>query len=78
VSFHARKFGEVLREFREKTGLSQEQLGAKAHVHRTYIGKVERGEKDISLTTAAKIASALGTRLSVLITAYEKRGGKGR
>jgi transcriptional regulator with XRE-family HTH domain len=78
VSFHARKFGQVLRELREARGLSQEQLGAKAGVHRTYIGKVERGEKEISLRTATKIAGALGTKLSLIIDALEKRGGKGK
>lgn len=63
---------------RETRGLSQEELGAKAGVHRTYIGKIERGEKEISLRTAAKIAGALGTKLSLLIDAVEKRGGRSR
>ena len=61
---------------REERSLSQEQLGQLADVHRTYIGKVERGEKDISIRTAAKLAAALGTRLSLIIGALERGKGK--
>ena len=71
MSYHARKLGGVLRELREARGLSQEQLGELANVHRTYIGKVERGEKDISLRTATKLAAALGKKLSLIIDAFE-------
>ncbi len=76
MSLHAKKFGRVLRELREARSLSQEQLGEAAGVHRTYIGKVERGEKDISIRTATKLAAALGIKLSLVIDALEKRGVK--
>lgn len=53
------KFGERVREERLKQGLSQESLAEKAGVHRTYIGMIERAEKNITLTNIAKIAAAL-------------------
>lgn len=53
-------FGKKVREVRKKQGLSQEELGAKAKLHRTYIGMIERGEKNITLESMEKIAKALG------------------
>jgi DNA-binding XRE family transcriptional regulator len=47
-------------------GWSQEQLGEEAGLHRTYIGKLERGEIDLSFTRAVRIAWALGCKLSEL------------
>ena len=53
------KFGNKVRKERAKLGLSQEELAAKAGVHRTYIGMIERAEKNITLENIEKIASAL-------------------
>jgi transcriptional regulator with XRE-family HTH domain len=53
------KFGEKVREERHKLGLSQEELASRAGVHRTYIGMIERAEKNITLENIEKIASAL-------------------
>jgi transcriptional regulator with XRE-family HTH domain len=53
------KFGKKVREERVKQGLSQEDLAEKAGVHRTYIGMIERGEKNITLENIDKIAKAL-------------------
>jgi transcriptional regulator with XRE-family HTH domain len=53
------KFGERVREVRIAKGLSQEQLAFKADLHRTYIGMIERAEKNITLVNIEKIASAL-------------------
>lgn len=53
------KFGEKVRLFRKKSGLSQEQLAFKANLHRTYIGMIERAEKNITLANIEKIANAL-------------------
>lgn len=53
------KFGERIKEERLKQKLSQEQLASKAGVHRTYIGMIERAEKNITLETIEKIAKAL-------------------
>jgi transcriptional regulator with XRE-family HTH domain len=57
------KFGNKVREERMKQGLSQEQLAVKAGVHRTYIGMVERAEKNITLLNIEKIAKALNTKI---------------
>ncbi|MDO8657545.1 MAG: helix-turn-helix transcriptional regulator [bacterium] len=53
------KFGDKVREERHKLGLSQEELASRAGVHRTYIGMIERAEKNITLENIEKIASAL-------------------
>lgn len=52
-------FGENLRTARKSQGLSQEKLGELASLHRTYIGAVERAEKNISINNIAKIAKVL-------------------
>ena len=53
-------FGNNVRCLRIKKGLSQEQLADLAGLHRTYIGGIERGERNISLENIVKIAKALG------------------
>jgi transcriptional regulator with XRE-family HTH domain len=57
---------------RESRGLSQEKLAELAGIHRTYIGDVERGTRNIALVNMTKIAKALGTSLSRLIADMEK------
>jgi len=54
------KFGQKVRERRFELGLSQEELATRASVHRTYVGMIERAEKNITLTNIEKIAKALG------------------
>ena len=61
------KFGNKVREEREKKGYSQEKLGELAKVHRTYIGMIERAERNITLTSIEKLAKALGTKISELV-----------
>jgi transcriptional regulator with XRE-family HTH domain len=61
------RFGKRVREERESRDISQERLGQLAKVHRTYIGMIERAERNITLTNMEKIARALGMRLSDLI-----------
>jgi len=53
-------FGNKVRVERERQGLSQEELALRADLHRTYIGGVERGERNISLLNLLRIARALG------------------
>ena len=61
------KFGNKLRQERLKQNLSQEAFAHKAGVHRTYIGMVERAEKNVTLLTIEKIAKTLGTSISELM-----------
>lgn len=61
------KFGNKVREIRIKKGLSQEELADLADVHRTYIGMIERAEKNITLESAKKIAHALGINMGELL-----------
>lgn len=63
------KFGKRVREERIKRDLSQEKLAERAKVHRTYVGMIERGEKNITLTNIEKIAKALGMRAGDLLNA---------
>lgn len=60
------KFGERVRELRKQKGLSQEQLAFSADLHRTYIGMIERAEKNITLVNIAKIAEALEVTINEL------------
>ena len=62
------KFGEKVREERHKQGLSQEELASRAGVHRTYIGMIERAEKNISLENIEKVAKALKLNINELLT----------
>ncbi len=58
-----KKFGECVREERLKRGLSQEELAAEAGLHRTYIGMIERAEKNITILNVQKICKALNISL---------------
>lgn len=59
-------FGERVRLLRKEKGLSQEELADKADVHRTYVGMIERGEKNITIVNIQKIAKALGVHIKEL------------
>ena len=61
------KFGQKVREERLKQNLSQEQLAVKAGVHRTYIGMIERAEKNITLLNIKKLSRALSMSISKLL-----------
>ena len=54
-----RKFGDKVRDYRKQKNLSQEELAEKVGLHRTYIGMIERAEKNITLLNIEKIANAL-------------------
>ena len=59
-------FGLKVCEERKKLGLSQEELANRAGVHRTYIGMIERAEKNITLKNIEKIAKALNVSIGDL------------
>ncbi len=61
-----KQFGERIRELRTIRGLSQEDLAFKSGVHRTYLGGIERGERNPSLRNISAIAKALGVDISDL------------
>lgn len=62
-----KKFGTRVRELRIAQELSQEVLAQKAGLHRTYIGGIERGERNVSLINIEKIASALNLSIVDII-----------
>jgi len=68
-------FGNAVRRLRTSQAISQEKLAEMSGIHRTYIGDVERGLRNIALINMTKIAHALGIRLSVLIRETEKLSG---
>lgn len=59
-------FGRRVRELRLGLGVSQEGLGERSGIHRTYIGGIERGERNISLLNIAKVAAGLGVDIREL------------
>lgn len=60
------KFGNKLREARHEAGMSQEELGFRSGLHRTYIGSIERGEQSISVDNVYKLAKALKVDAKIL------------
>ncbi len=68
----AKPVGQRIRNYRNKLGLSQEGLAELCGCHPTYIGQVERGEKNATLESVEKIAIALNVSLSKL---FENLGG---
>lgn len=69
------RFGSIVRVHRLALGMSQEELAARAKVHRTYIGSVERGERNISLLNIHALADALGTTAGSLLSEADKLTG---
>jgi len=63
------KFAKRVREERKKLGLSQEEFAAKSGFHRTYIGMIERAERNITLSNIEKLAKALKLSISKLLKA---------
>ena len=71
----AKIIGQRIRNYRTQKGLSQEKLAELAGCHPTYIGLLERGEKNATLESVEKIASALDISLSELFDKLGKSGG---
>ncbi len=69
----AKIIGQRIRNYRTQLGLSQEKLAELAGCHPTYIGQLERGEKNATLESIDKVASSLKISLSKL---FENIGGE--
>jgi len=65
----AKIIGERLRAYRNRAGLSQDEVAEKAGVHPTYVGQLERGEKNATLESVEKVARALNLPFEVLFEA---------
>ena len=64
-------FGRRVRQLREKKGVSQEQVAERADLHRTYISDIERGFRNPSLVSIARLAVPLGTSPAALLDGIE-------
>lgn len=62
----AGKFGELVRRLRKEQGYSQEEFSFRVGLHQTYVSSVERGERNVTIQTADRIAKALDTTLADL------------
>ena len=67
-------FGAAVREHRGRRSWSQEELAEHSNLHRTYVGGVERGERNVSLVNIYRLAGALDVRVSELFDTAEKFG----
>jgi transcriptional regulator with XRE-family HTH domain len=63
-----RVFGQNIRQLREQRGLSQEALADELGVHRTYLGGIERGERNLTLHSVERVANWLGVDPLWLLT----------
>jgi transcriptional regulator with XRE-family HTH domain len=69
----AKVVGQRIRNYRTGLGWSQERLAEAAGCHHTYIGQIERGEKNATIESVEKIAAAMGVPMSQL---FEGLGGQ--
>jgi transcriptional regulator with XRE-family HTH domain len=65
--------GRAVRSLREQRGLSQEELAALCRMHRTYIGGIERGERNPTVSVLYRLAKALQITGSELLACAEKQ-----
>lgn len=68
-----RSLGDRIRQLRSEYGWSQEHFATICGLHRTYMGHVERGEKNVSLSTVVRICDGLGIRVSDLFAAAKRK-----
>ena len=69
--------GSNIKHYRTALGLSQEKLAEFAELHRTYVGAVERGERNISAKNIAKIAEVLGVEPHLLMKRQPRKKESG-
>lgn len=68
-----RALGRAVKETRARRGISQEELGYRATLHRNYVGAMERGELNPTWRTLLLFASGLDVPLSGLVGVYERQ-----
>ena len=68
-----KQVGKRVRELREQKGISQEALASICSLHRTYVGLIERGERNLSLSTVAVIADGLGVPPAELFAGLDSK-----
>lgn len=69
-----KEFGDRIRQLRKERNLSQEELSFQTGFHRTYIGMVERGERNISLSNIGVFAETFGISINELFSFEKNRG----
>ena len=74
----AKIIGQRIRNYRTAKGLSQEKLAELSACHPTYIGQIERGEKNATLESIEKISAALSVSLSKLFEKLDRDNGEDR
>jgi transcriptional regulator with XRE-family HTH domain len=67
MSEDLKKLGARIRELRETAGISQEELADRAGLHRTYVGGIERGERNVGVLNLVQIARALKVKPADLL-----------
>ena len=75
MELHRHLFGDhaPMQRLREETGCSQEEFTFRVGLHRAYVGDIERGEKNVTLVTADKLARGLGLTLARLLAELQRR-----
>ena len=68
-----RALGAAIRNLRKKEGLAQEELAHRSGLHRTYMGDVERGERNLGFANLTKVCTGLGVTLTELATEYDRQ-----
>ena len=68
-------FGECVKDYRTKMGLSQEKFALKINIDRTYLASVEAGQRNISIINIKKIIDGLGVSMSEFFYSMEKNKG---
>lgn len=69
----AKRFGRLVRHLRQEKGYSQEDFSFRVGLHQTYISSVERGERNVTIETADRIARSLDTTLADLFGQLERK-----
>ena len=68
----SQNFGKIIKGLRQEKKISQEELGFRANLHRTYIGMIERGEKNITLENIEKLSKGLDVSMKLIFEKLNK------